>query len=140
MKTNIIGFEYNPDTGMTCCYLEKDGIVTMGTAVCHIDDMEFASERTGGFIAESRANINMLRELRNRTKFSLKPLKHLYSNMRTSKHFNPHSYEAKMIRSQIKALEREIEAYNADIKMEQQYLSDYIKNKELMYQKYRGQK
>jgi hypothetical protein len=35
---------------------------------------------------------------------------------------------------------RDLEEVKQDIKLEQQYLSDYIKNKEIMYQKVRKAK
>ena len=71
-----------------------------GVAYCHPDDLDFASERTGLFIAESRAIIKVLIFQRDHEiKPALATLNHLYSNMRTSKYYNPKSYEAKMIRS-----------------------------------------
>lgn len=138
MKEKIT-FEYNPEIGTAYCLLEKNGTVVAGAAACHPDDMDFASERTGCFIAEVRANIEMLREERKLLSASLKTLNHILSNMQTSKHHNPKSYEAKMIRNQIKTLEKKIGMINADIADEKQYLSEYLQNKEIMYRKHRGQ-
>lgn len=57
--------------------------------------------------------------------------------MRTSKYYNPKSYEAKMIRNQLKYYEKALAEIKADIAAEQRSLSDYINQKEKLYQKLR---
>jgi hypothetical protein len=58
--------------------------------------------------------------------------------MATSKNFNPKSYEAKMIRSQIKVLENDLAAINADLANERKNLKEYIDKKDILYKKLRA--
>ena len=58
--------------------------------------------------------------------------------MQTSKYFNPKSYEAKMIRSQIKVLENDLAAINADLANERKNLKEYIDKKDILYKKLRA--
>lgn len=136
MKENIV-FDYN-DNIATCSIQYKDLWFT-DMARCHPDDMDFASERTGCYIAETRAVIRVLRYQRDHEiKPTLAAFNHLYSNMKTSKHYNPKSYEAKMLRRQIRSLENELAAVNADLAAERISLSEYIESKERLYTKLRA--
>lgn len=124
----------------TICNIEYDGRTFTGTAKCHPDDVTFFSERTGGFIAEVRANIKLLKYKRNYEIIpAYKALKRLHANMSSSTHYDKHSYEARMLYKELKKYENEIDMINADIQSEKQYLKDYINNKDLMYKKYLGQ-
>lgn len=105
-KTN-----YSYSEGNAKFTINYHGQVFVGTAKCHPEDSDFESARVGLTIAESRANIQVLRYIRDyELKPQLKILNHLYMNMRTSKYYNPKSYEANMIRSQIRALEKDLAA------------------------------
>lgn len=131
-------FIYNPKTGMSICDLVAGPYTIRTYAYCHPDDREFGSERVGCFIAEMRATIKYLQFKRDyEIKPALKTIKHLYDNIKTSKNYNPKSYETKMIRRQIRNLEKEINTINYDINSEKQYLFEYIQNKEILYDKYR---
>lgn len=111
----------------------------IGEATCHLEDMDFVSERVGLTIAETRANIKFLRHIRN-CEFlpQFKILKHLYSNIQTSKSYNPNSYEAKMLRSQIHAIEKDLAAINKEIDYEKKFLKDYINGKDKMFKRLRA--
>ena len=86
--------------GSACCIIIYNGFEFVGEAQCHPDDMDMESERTGLCIAEARAMIKVMRFKRDyEIAPQLKILNHLYSNMSTSKYFNPKSYEAKMLRN-----------------------------------------
>lgn len=131
-----VKFEYHD--GIAICEIKYKNETFVGKAVCHADDYDFESERTGLYIAESRAVIQGLCFERDyEIKPALKILYHLYSNMRTSQYYNPKSYEAKMIRNQIKALEKELAEIKADIAAERASLNDYLTQKEKLYQKLR---
>ena len=109
-----------------------------GEAVCHPEDKDFESSRVGLTIAESRANIQVLRHIReNELKPQLKVLNHLYANMKTSTHHNPASYEVRMLRSQIRAVEKELAIINNEINDERQFIKDYIDGKDKMYKRLR---
>ena len=116
-----------------------NGYRFVGEATCHSDDMDFESERVGLTIAEARANIKVLRHMRDcEVKPQLKILNHLLSNMKTSKSYNPISYEAKMLRSQIRTIEKELATINNAIADEQKFIKDYIDGKNKMYKRLRA--
>lgn len=133
-----ISFGY-ADGGHACCIIKYQGMEFVGEATCHPEDKDFESERIGLTIAEARANIKVLQFIR---KFEIKPqlkiLNHLYTNMKTSTHFTPDSYEAKMLRSQINALKKELEMIENDIKYEKKFVKDYIDGKNKMHQRLRA--
>ena len=109
-----------------------------GKAVCHPEDRDFESARVGLTIAEARANIEVLRHIREcELKPQLKILNHLYANIKTSKYYNPTSYEAKMLRSQIRALEKELTTLNNEMADEQKFIKDYISGKDKLYKRLR---
>lgn len=132
-----IKFEYC--NGTATCHIEYKNMTFTGTAQCHPDDMDFESERTGCYIAETRAVIKVLRFQRD---FEIKPalniLNHLHSNMKTSKHYNPKSYEVKMIHSQIHVLEKELAVINSELAIERTNLSVYLNEKEKIYTRLRA--
>ena len=89
-------------------------------------------------IAEARAEINFLQHIRdNELKPALKVLKHLYDNMTTSNYFNQHSYEARMLRRQIRIKENELIAIKQEIDGRKQFISDYIQQKDELHDKLR---
>lgn len=134
-------YEYSWDsaTGIAeCRILDKNNIFT-GTAKCHENDQNFLSERTGCYIAECRASIQRLRHIRdNEIKPQIKALKHFYYTLKhKKKYFNPDAPVVKALIKQINLLNTELETIKQDIKFEQQYLSDYINNKEIIYNRIR---
>lgn len=136
MSKNNTKYEYI--NGCATYIINYNGYCFVGEATCHPDDMDFESERVGLTIAESRANIKVLRHMRNfEIKPQLKILKHLYNNMKSSTYFNSNSYEARMVRSQIRAIKKELTAVNSGIADEQKFLKDYISGKDKMYKKLR---
>lgn len=114
------------------------GQVFIGTAKCHPEDNDFENARVGLTIAESRANIQVLRYIREcELRPQLKILNHLYANIKTSKYYNPTSYETRMLRSQIRALEKELATLNNEIADEQKFIKDYIDGKDKLYKRLR---
>ena len=131
--------EYGYVDGYSVYIITYNGYRFVGEATCHPDDMDFESERVGLTIAEARANIKVLLHMRDcEVKPQLKILKHLYDNMRSSTHHNAYSYEAKMMRSQIHVIERELATINNAIADEQKFIKDYIDGKEKMYKRLRA--
>ena len=131
--------EYGYVDGSAVYIITYNGYRFVGEATCHPDDMDFESERVGLTIAEARANIKVLTHMRDcELKPQLKILNHLYSNMRTSTHYNPISYEAGMLRSQIRAVEKELAAINNGIADERKFVQDYINGKDKMYKRLRA--
>lgn len=138
MSKNMI-FDYDKETGTARCLIKYNGIYYDGEAHCHPNDMDFESERVGMTIAEIRAHIKVLSFIRDcEIKPQLRILKHLYSNIKTSKYHNSKSHESIMIRSQIRTLEKELAAINYDIIDERKYLKDYVAGKDKLYKKLRA--
>lgn len=134
-----VDYAYDKQYGWARCLMYYDGMTFEGGAKCHPDDMDFESERVGLTIAEARATKKVLRFIRDHElRPQLKILNHLYSNMRTSTYYNPISYEAKMLRSQIRAIEKELAAINNDLADERKFLSDYIQGKDKLYKRLRA--
>lgn len=130
---------YGYVNGSAVYIIEYNGYKFVGEATCHPDDLDFESERVGLTIAEARANIKVLRHMRDcEVKPQLKILKHLYDNMRSSMKHNIYSYEAKMMRSQIRVIEKELATINNAIADEQKFIKDYIDGKDKMYKRLRA--
>ena len=131
--------EYNYMDGFAVYIITYNDYRFVGEAICHPDDKDFESARVGLTIAEARANIKVLRHMRDcEVKPQLKILNHLLSNMKTSKSYNPISYEAKMLRSQIRTIEKELATINNAIADEQKFIKDYVDGKDKMYKRLRA--
>lgn len=103
--------------------------------------MDMMSEKVGCEIACSRALIDSLIYERDCViKPSLKALRQLYYSMKHSKNFNPKSYEAKMLWSQIRNWEIDLTMVCNMIATERKMLNDYIHTKEALYQNIRKQR
>lgn len=91
-------FEWNEQDGQAYCIItdNKDRMF-IGTATCHEDDVDMMSRRTGEEIAFRRARIENLRAVRTDLTTELRALNQLYYSMKHSTHFNPKSYENKML-------------------------------------------
>ena len=132
-------FHYDKETGCSTCVIETKYGKFSGTAYCHPDDMDMASEKVGCEIAYSRAAIDSLKyERDNVIKPSLKALKQLYYSMNRSKKFNPKSYEYKMLKRQIECWEFDLSVVNDMIDTERTWIRDYINTKEALYQNIRA--
>ena len=133
------GTKFIYEDNIATCILTYKGAEFRGVAYCHPDDEDFASERVGLSIAECRANIAFLRHIRdNEIKSQLRVLNHLIANMKNSKHYNPISYEMKMLRSQVRVIEKDLAAINNAIADERKFLKDYIDGKDKLFKKLRA--
>ena len=134
-----IYYDYHESEARSICDIVYKDMTFTGIAHCHPDDLAFASERTGLYIAETRAIIKVLKFQRD---FEIKPvlatLTHLHNNMKTSKNYNPKSYEAKMLRSQIRHWEKELATANFELAIEKENLKVYITGKDKIYTKLRA--
>lgn len=109
--------------------------VYQGIAHVHPDDTDMKSELIGTQIAEWRAQIKMFQDyLANELEPGLAALKQLYYSMSRSKHFNPKSYEAKMLFRQIRLKEEDIADAKLLIANIKRYIKEYIDRKEQNYQ------
>ena len=132
-------YTWDPATGTATCTINTGKHKFFAMSRCHPDDMDMISERTGCCIAEARAYIKALRFKRDHEiQPKLDVLRHLYNNMQTSKYFNSKSYEAKMLRSQIGVIEKELAAVSQDLAEEKKYLKEYIDKKDKFYKRLRA--
>ena len=132
-------FTYNEEVGCSTCEIIYHNKKFQGYSFCHEDDMDFKSERVGMSIAEARANIEVMRFIRDcEIKPALKALRHLYHNIICGRNFNLKSHEIKMLLRSIQRMEKELDAINNDIADERKYLKDYISGKDKLYNKLRA--
>lgn len=131
-------YNWDAELKQAQCIISEKNIIGIGKAVCHPIDEDVISERTGSYIAESRAKIHFLQNKKEcEYKPALNTLKHLYSTMVHSKHFNPTSYEAKRIKKEIKNINNQIIKINCTIENIKLDLREYINTKDKMYGMYR---
>ena len=131
-------YSFNKETGASTVEIISGDLGFVGMACCHDDDMDFMSERTGLQIAEARAELDFLRHIRdNELKPAIKVLQHLQDNMKTSKKYNPESYEASMLRRQLAIKKNELAAIKAEIKTLTSFIGGYIAEKDKLYNKLR---
>ena len=109
----------------------------MGTAVCAPEDMDYLSKKTGQEIAFNRASVEVLKYDKFCLTQELKGLKSLYYSIKHSKKYNPKSYEAIMLRHQMNMRENDIAQLKVDIKTTQQYIKNYISQKDKAYKIWR---
>lgn len=133
-------FEYDADDGVsTCIITTKQGEVYVGMAVCHPDDKDMMAEFTGQQIAEMRATIKMLRDIRDsEIKPQYKALEMLHTNMKQSKNYNPKSYETTMLRRMLNQRKGELEEIKRMIHQEQEDLRNFIADKDKTYKRVRA--
>lgn len=138
MKKEKVSYEYDAENGVAFCYIEEFGQIFNGAAICHPDDKDMMSERTGCEIANRRAYIELLKYERDCIIApALKALKQLYYSLNTNKNFNRKSLEAKRIYRHIRMYENELAVIKAELASEKQGLKDYIAGKEKFYQRHR---
>lgn len=131
-------FSYDPEFGTASCLIEdKNGNIIYGIAQCHPDDMDMASEKTGCDLAYRRAYIKVMQTYKKELKVELRTLNQLYYSMNRSKHFNPRSYENKMLQRQIRQKQEDIEYVNNTIKEAKDRLNNIIHEKDKFYKNIR---
>lgn len=134
MKEPIFSYE---DGHAVCEVVDNMGRIIKGEAWCAEEDKDFENRLTGSSIAEMRAQIAAAKMYRDDLKIKLSALKQLLYSMNQSKHFNSHSYEAKMLYRQIKFVEFDLEIARHQLAILKLELYDYINDKETLYQRIR---
>lgn len=132
MKNEPI-FSWNEETGTASCILGSNEKIYTGFAQCHPDDVDMKGEKTGCEIAFRRAKIHALRGFRDELKIKLSALNQLFYTMNKSKHFNPKSYENKMLQRQIRMTNFDLDTAKEMIATEEQNLREYIQKKDEFY-------
>ena len=131
-------FNWDTEEGVASCIIKYKNQTFCGVAVCHEEDKDMMSEKTGMEIAYRRATIDYLKYVRDmELKPALKALKQLYYTMKHSTHFNPKSYENSKLQRHIRMYEFDLETINELIVNERKNLKDYIDKKDEFYKKTR---
>lgn len=131
-------FNWDPEEGVASCIIKYKNQTFCGVAMCHEEDKDMMSEKTGMEIAYRRATIDYLKYVRDmELKPALKALKQLYYTMKHSTHFNPKSYENSKLQRHIRMYEFDLETINELIDNERKNLKDYIDKKDEFYKKTR---
>ena len=131
-------FNWDPEEGVASCIIKYKNQTFCGVAMCHEEDKDMMSEKTGMEIAYRRATIDYLKYVRDmELKPALKALKQLYYTMKHSTHFNPKSYENSKLQRHIRMYEFDLETINEFIVNERKNLKDYIDKKDEFYKKTR---
>lgn len=108
-----------------------------GVAICHEDDLDMMSEKTGLEIARKRATILAYKAYKYKINVELKALKQLYYSMKHSSKFNPESYENIMLQKQIRLKETDLTVVNNLLIEEKFSLKVYIIEKDAFYKQVR---
>lgn len=137
-KYKNLKFDFDEEDGSTCCEILYDNKEFYSFAFCSPEDMDMLSKKTGQEIAFRRASIEVMRYERECLKLELKGLNSLYYSIKHSQKYNPKSYEACMLRRQIKMRESDIAQLKEDIKTTKEYIDFYIKQKDDFYKKTRA--
>ena len=131
-------FNWDPEEGVASCIIKYKNQTFCGVAMCHEEDKDMMSEKTGMEIAYRRATIDYLKYVRDmELKPALKALKQLYYTMKHSTHFNPKSYENSKLQRHIRMYEFDLETINELIVDERKSLKEYIDKKDEFYKKTR---
>lgn len=135
-------FTWDEVSGICSCAIVLDDYMHgFGIAQCADEDRDMLSERTGSYIAEMRARINLLQCYKNNElRPGLKALLHLKSTMTYSKKHDPDCYESKRLNIEIKNIKKDIKDIEAVIESEKKALYTYIQQKEKLYQQIRENK
>ncbi len=130
-------FAFDEESGTATCILYDNDKTYCGAALCHPDDRDMISERTGLEIAYRRAEIQALKGFRDEIKIELRVLKQLYYSINRSKYYNPKNYEARMLNRHIAMKESDLQVVKEYIKNKTDELKKYIDDKDEFYKKIR---
>ena len=131
-------FTWTEDGNAICVLVDEKDRIHVGTAMCHPNDVDMMSEKTGCEIAYRRARIEALKAVREDTKTALAALKQLYYSMNHSKKFDPNSYENKTLQRHIRMTEFDLATIKDILATERKNLREYLQDKDLFYKRIRA--
>ena len=131
-------FSWDPGTGEAGCRIFYKKNIFKAFAHCHDDDIDFMGEKTGCSIAEMRAEIKLLKHIKNNEVIpQIQVLNHIYSIYMASEKYNKKSNEAKIVYNELHRLEKELAVINNSIVTLTENLTAYIAEKEKFYKRIR---
>ena len=107
-KYKLLSAEFDKKTGVSTVVIDTDYGKFVGTAKLHPDDKEFASNYTGCYLAELRANRKYIKAQKENIETQYKILTILYKDMLNHKDCNVKSMEMRNLRRFIYLLQKEI--------------------------------
>ena len=118
-------------------YMPGEGGVYVGKAYLHEDDKDLGNEKTGLFIAETRAKIKFLKQLNRQHKIQLKGIIDTCKMLINSSNCDKDSYEIKLIQKEIARRKKAISEEEEIIDRLRSNLKEYIDAKEDFYKRIR---
>ena len=128
---------FNAETCESTCVLYTSFGKFVGKAKCCDEYRDMLSEKTGLFIAESRARIKALAAIRDKIQSELSGLKKYYYAVSQSKHYNESKYMEHMLKRHIMRLEHDLFLLRNDHYSEKETLRQFIRDKGEFYTKIR---
>ena len=126
---------YNEETGKSKYIIKYDGLVFVGKAKCHPDDVPFANEKAGAQIARSRAIIKMFKYEIRKLSYQTKALKDFYNSVCGSKTFSRNPWLKKKFMDEIDSYGYEIIELQQSIETVEKSLKNYLNLKAELYKK-----
>lgn len=139
-----MNIQYNWNEDVKCCIAFinlPNGTKLEAHAMCHPEDEDMCTQKTGEIIAWYRLYIKIQQYIKNcNLRPQLKALLHLQSLYKRDPSYNEQSYENRTLRRQIKLLEDEISYTKVSIDQARKDLKEYIDLKDLFYKKIRAKR
>lgn len=132
-------FSYDPEEHITYCERTVKEKKYTGQAKCHPNDWEFESALVGKHYAYIRSLIAELCVERDKLRAGLKALNHLYGIFKYN-NMDLNSEECRIVRRQIKIMERDLANIRDLIKGTKKELLDYIHTKDKFYKSIRDRR
>ncbi len=101
----------------------------VGMAKCAEEDLDFASSKTGLYIAQQRATIKYLKAQKKKAQIKVNTLHDFYFSVNTSKHFDPKEYLERKLMKHYHRAKLDIKTYDTTIELYENSLAEFIEQK-----------
>ena len=135
-----VKFTYDTDKHLTTCTRNVHNRLYIGHSQCHPHDYDFESKLVGQHYAYTRSMIREMCALRDDYKTQLKMLKHVYNIYEQNDDIDIDSVECKVMRRQMRLLERDIQEMKELISTTREDLRTTMLEKDKLYDKLRAKR
>ena len=135
-----VKFTYDTDKHLTTCTRNVHNRLYIGHSQCHPHDYDFESKLVGQHYAYTRSMIREMCALRDDYKTQLKMLKHVYNIYEQNDDIAIDSVECKVMRRQMRLLERDIQEMKELISTTRKDLRTTMLEKDKLYDKLRAKR
>lgn len=132
MKSKFGNAVFYKDSSKYICRIDYKNHTFIGETTCYPEDKAYESENTGYTIAESRAEINRLRFVRDEVSAELKAMKRL----RSTAHVVKGSNIEKHLNEEITSLTYRLDLINETIQDIRSSIKHYIEDKDRLYRQW----